>query len=346
MMEDLTCDVVCNLKSGTLSGRMQGRIRNRETEPKEYQIGLNPGYRVTSLTVDGEQIPFSDPDQIVSNMRIITYALPARPEMELVIEYEGYPQMYNLDSANELPHPLIVYSNNIITEGYVSLSQQAIAPYTDIPALGMNGTLTVPSYMQIIIDDATDTGLIVHPETKGDTTTWHLSEMRNRGIIFTDFKTRRADIGNGKQVEIYYGAKNDEMMDRIEIEKIIADAHQYCTALYGDDVTLKGRDLKIIQRNSFMWGNWALGVINLSEEELTEDYLYNNPLLGASRRRYSPAKSPITGGAAACSSTTVPKSHGLRTGSSTTPSTAWRRTLTAKRMRKRTMWMYGNGMWN
>ncbi len=31
--------------------------------------------------------------------------------------------------------------------------------------------------------------------------------MRNRGIIFTDFKTRRADIGNGKQVEIYYGAK-------------------------------------------------------------------------------------------------------------------------------------------
>ncbi len=106
--------------------------------------------------------------------------------------------------------------------------------------------------------------------------------MRNRGIIFTDFKTRRADIGNGKQVEIYYGAKNDEMMDRIEIEKIIADAHQYCTALYGDDVTLKGRDLKIIQRNSFMWGNWALGVINLSEEELTEDYLYNNPLLGAS----------------------------------------------------------------
>mgnify|MGYP007027547350 FL=1 len=171
MMEDLTCDVVCNLKSGTLSGRMQGRIRNRETEPKEYQIGLNPGYRVTSLTVDGEQIPFSDPDQIVSNMRIITYALPARPEMELVIEYEGYPQMYNLDSADELPHPLIVYSNNIITEGYVSLSQQAIAPYTDIPALGMNGTLTVPSYMQIIIDDATDTGLIVHPETKGDTTT-------------------------------------------------------------------------------------------------------------------------------------------------------------------------------
>ena len=282
MMEDLTCDVVCNLKSGTLSGRMQGRISNRETEPKEYLIGLNPGYRVTSLTVDGEEIPFSDPDQIISNMRIISYELPARADMELAIAYEGYPQMYNLDSADSLPHPLIVYSSDIITEGYVSLSQQAIAPYTDIPALGMRGTVTVPSYMQIIVDDATDTGLIVSPAENGDTTTWSISEMRNRGIIFTDFKTRRADIGNGKQVEIYYGAKNDEMMDRIGIEKIISDAHRYCTALYGEDVTLKGRDLKIIQRNSFMWGNWALGVINLSEEELTEDYLYNNPLLGAS----------------------------------------------------------------
>ena len=45
---------------GTLSGEASWQIRNNSGSPQELYFNLNSGYRVRSITANGEPLPFED----------------------------------------------------------------------------------------------------------------------------------------------------------------------------------------------------------------------------------------------------------------------------------------------
>ena len=118
-----------------------------------------------------------------------------------------------------LPHPLIVYSSDIITEGYVEPQPAGHRALYRHPALGMRGTVTVPSYMQIIVDDATDTGS--DSIACGKRRYHYLVHIRNaqpRHYLhrFQNAPRRHRQRKTGGNL---LRRENDEMMDRIGIER-------------------------------------------------------------------------------------------------------------------------------
>ena len=79
-----------NPATGTLSGKAEYDIQ--VPYRGEDILHLNPGYMITKMTYDGEDVPFRTVDDDINGERTTYFELPERLfQKTLVIEYSGFP---------------------------------------------------------------------------------------------------------------------------------------------------------------------------------------------------------------------------------------------------------------
>ena len=105
---------------GTLSGEASWQIRNNSGSPQELYFNLNSGYRVRSITANGEPLPFEDLKNDYIASRELRCTLPADEEISLVITYGGMPRIWNAQERE--------LSGNYISSRGIYLASHHLAP--------------------------------------------------------------------------------------------------------------------------------------------------------------------------------------------------------------------------
>lgn len=123
-LETVTCssrytDVHPNPATGELYGTAVFQLQNTGAACS-IRFLLNPGYRVSSVCVNGEAVPFSLGETSVMNERELTVELPAGPDLELSIDYGGFPQEWNLLSSTQ--------GDMEISSQYMALENDVLSP--------------------------------------------------------------------------------------------------------------------------------------------------------------------------------------------------------------------------
>ncbi|HJC88218.1 MAG TPA: hypothetical protein H9926_09400, partial [Candidatus Eisenbergiella intestinigallinarum] len=95
--EDLVCtgrsvQVYPDTSSGTVSGSASYHFRNTSGQEQTAAFGVNPGYTISSVQADGVDVPFSVSGYQEYNEAMLEVTIPAGEQVELTIEYDGFPR--------------------------------------------------------------------------------------------------------------------------------------------------------------------------------------------------------------------------------------------------------------
>ena len=81
-----------DVKAGSLSGRAAYEFQNTSGQDWEAAFGVTPGYAITKVQVNGEKVPFSVSDYQEYNEAMLRVSIPAGEQVELTMEYAGFPR--------------------------------------------------------------------------------------------------------------------------------------------------------------------------------------------------------------------------------------------------------------
>ena len=107
-------------RAGTVEGRAVYRFQNTSGQSWTAFFGVDPGYDLTA-SVDGEAVPAVRTGYEESNMALWEITLPADREVELALEYGGFPRDWNLSSTAQ--------GDPEISGTYLCLENQRLFPY-------------------------------------------------------------------------------------------------------------------------------------------------------------------------------------------------------------------------
>ncbi len=263
-------DLILNTKKGTLQGRAVYEIENDNTEPQECRFRVNPGYEISSVTVNGEAIPFTDLNNDTNNNKEVSIMLPAEPELRLAVEYGGFPQEWSMNRMD-------VWGDEV-GDRYVNLGGTALAPRLsmrtkaeDIPIIG---TITLPSNLTLI--PTGNTAKLVSDNADG-TKTWLAVDKGTQINLFAGDYVMEVIEAGGMHIEFYYSKKHEEAMRRADAKQVMAEVVEYCTAHYGPLPYGQDLPLKIIQTSAYLMGGGAYGNFSVMGESFFSDVHLNNP---------------------------------------------------------------------
>ncbi len=85
--------------AGTVEGRAAYQFQNTSGQGWTVCFGVDPGYDITSARANGAEVPPVRTGYEEYNMALWEIALPADEEIELILEYGGFPRDWNLSST-------------------------------------------------------------------------------------------------------------------------------------------------------------------------------------------------------------------------------------------------------
>ena len=182
-----------NPATGTLSGKAEYDIQ--VPYRGEDILHLNPGYMITKMTYDGEDVPFRTVDDDINGERTTYFELPERLfQKTLVIEYSGFPTQGKYWSGSMV--------RDTIDRDYISLSSVAIVPtlenyYTGVDKAAM-ADITIPDNLTPFLNHA----LMKDSVDNGDgTRTWRAMCPKYIGDLTAGYYTiDNFQIGDRKSV--------------------------------------------------------------------------------------------------------------------------------------------------
>ena len=122
-------NVVCTSRSaqvfpdttaGTVSGTAAYRFRNTSGQAWTAAFGVNPGYTISNVRVNGAEVPFSVSDYQEYNEAMLEVALPSDREIELTMDYGGFPR--------ENRNVSIMQGGTEISSEYLCLENAGLSP--------------------------------------------------------------------------------------------------------------------------------------------------------------------------------------------------------------------------
>ena len=142
-----SAQVFPNTSTGSLSGTASYQFQNTSGQEQNVAFGINPGYTISNVQVNGADVPFSVSEYQEYNEAMLEVTLPADEQAELVMEYSGFPQ----ESRNM---STMQGSKEISTE-YLCLENSALSPRLMNVMPGENGypatiEITLPASMTAI----------------------------------------------------------------------------------------------------------------------------------------------------------------------------------------------------
>jgi hypothetical protein len=237
------------------------------------RLAINSGYEVYGITVNGEPIEYTDLANDHWVMKQIEFTIPDSGErdIELEIKYGGYPKLWGAWKTS--------LGGAEISPKNVDLS----GSYGLIPSLGVYGAdviinIVLPDNFTVLsiynnIDSFTD--------NNDGTKTWLIKNSFDfDGIYAADYACKIIEADE-MSAEFYFHDNFTELLEKNDVEEVLADVFNYCTAHFGPLHYLDGGMLKLIQTSAFNFGGGAInGQSNMGETTFSI-YSLTDPWKGA-----------------------------------------------------------------
>ena len=264
-------DVRPDTSSGTLSGTSTFRFDNTSGKAQDAAFGVKPGYDILSVRANGEDVPYTVSDYQEYNEALLEVTLPAGEEIELVIEYGGYPRE-NRNTAT-------IQGSTEISSEYICLENAALSPrlMNVMPDENMYPTtveITVPGHMTVVPFNSSEAEKV--SENGDGTATWRYEYNGTGGILYAgDYVCEEIEAG-GITIEFYYGRKHQSVMEEARATDAVKAVVDYCTEHYGSLSFGTGSTLKLIQSRVSGGGYASNGASLLDEADFTAENLGND----------------------------------------------------------------------
>ena len=265
-----SAQVFPNTSTGSLSGTASYQFQNTSGQEQNVAFGINPGYTISNVQVNGADVPFSVSEYQEYNEAMLEVTLPADEQAELVMEYSGFPQ----ESRNM---STMQGSKEISTE-YLCLENSVLSPRLMNVMPGENGypatiEITLPASMTAIPFGSSEAEVIA--EHDNSTKTWRYEANGTGGILYAgDYICENIEAG-GMTIEFYYGRKHQSVMEAAGAVEAVKSVVDYCTEHYGSLSFGTGETLKLIQSRVTGGGYATNGASLLDEADFTADNLGN-----------------------------------------------------------------------
>lgn len=259
-----TAEVYPDTAAGTVTGMATYRFLNSSGQAQTAAFGVTPGYTVSSVKANGEDVPFSVGEYQEFNEAMLEAEIPAAEDVELVVEYSGFPQ--------ESRNMSIMQGSAEISDEYICLENAALAPrlMNVMPDKGMYPAtieITLPKGMTVIPFCASEAELVT--EHEDGTATWRYEDNGTGGILYAgDYICEEIEAG-GITIEFYYGRKHRSVMESAGAVDAVRAVVDYCTEHYGPLSFGMGDTLKLIQSRVTGGGYAADGASLLDEADFT-----------------------------------------------------------------------------
>ena len=267
---DRTVQVFPDTQAGTVEGRAVYRFQNASGQGWTVYFGVDPGYDLTAA-VDGEAVPAVRTGYEESNMALWEITLPADEQVELALEYGGFPKDWNLSSTSQ--------GKPEISETYLCLENQRLFPYLLNIMPGDEGypttvEITLPAAMTAIPFGTEDAAVVA--ENGDGTKTWSYESNHLGGILYAGDYIREDIQAGGITVAFYYGRKHQAVMEAAGAADAVRAVISYCTQHYGFPSAFGATGtLKLIQSRVAGGGYAGEGASLLDEADFTTANLGN-----------------------------------------------------------------------
>lgn len=225
---------------------------------------LPPGYTISNVQANSEAVPFSVGDYQEFNEALLEVTLPAKAQIELTMEYSGFPRENRNLSSDQ--------GNAEISGTYLQLENATLSPrlLNVLPDENIYPTkmeITLPASMVAIPFGSSRAE--VAAEHENGTKTWRWDDIGTGGILYAGDYIRENIQAGGMNIEFYYGRKHQEIMEQVNAADAVRDVVEYCTAHYGKLSFSNGETLKLIQSRIAGGGYAADGASLLDEADFT-----------------------------------------------------------------------------
>ncbi|MBD5085282.1 MAG: M1 family metallopeptidase [Clostridiales bacterium] len=274
-LESVTCssryvDVRPNPQAGSVYGSAEFQLQNTSGEKQNIRFLIDPGYKVASVKANGIDVPFAQEDYQTMNEKAFTVTLPADPEIELVIDYGGFPQEWNIVSNAQ--------GSAEISDSYMNIENDRLSPtpydvwYQGeyLPAVM---DITLPGHMTPILFGAGSTVLL--QENEGGTKTWRMESQGYHMIVYAgDYICEEIPIKSaGLTINFYYSRKHQPIMETMDAAEMIRQTVEFCTEHIGPLSSYGDGTFNLIERRSDGSGYAGVGASLANELDYTAQNL-------------------------------------------------------------------------
>lgn len=253
-----TAQVFPDTDAGTVTGRASYRFQNTSGQEQSISFGINPGYTISNVQVGGTDVPFTVSDYQEYNEALLEVTIPAEEEVELTMEYSGFPQesMPTMQGGKELSSEYLCLENSALSPRVMNVMPGEAGYPAEIE-------ITLPASMIAIPFSSSEAEVI--SENADGTRTWRYEANSAGGILYAgDYICEQIEAG-GVTIEFYYGRKHQSVMEEAGAVDAVKAVVDYCTEHYGTLSFGTGETLKLIQ-SRVAGGGYAVGGASLLDE--------------------------------------------------------------------------------
>lgn len=253
-----TAQVFPDTTAGTVTGRASYQFQNASGQEQSISFGINPGYTISNVRANGADVPFMVSDYQEYNEARLEVTIPAEEEVELTMEYSGFPQesMPTMQGGKELSSEYLCLENSALSPRVMNVMPGEAGYPAEIE-------ITLPETM-IAIPFGSSQAEVIAENTDG-TKTWRYEANSSGGILYAgDYICEQIQAG-GMTIEFYYGRKHQAVMEEAGAVDAVKAVVDYCTEHYGKLSYGTGDTLKLIQ-SRVAGGGYAVGGASLLDE--------------------------------------------------------------------------------
>ena len=253
-----TAQVFPDTDAGTVTGRASYQFQNTSGQEQSISFGINPGYTISNVKANGVGVPFTVSGYQEYNEALLEVTIPAEEEVELTMEYGGFPQesMPTMQGGKELSSEYLCLENSALSPRVMNVLPGEAGYPTTIE-------ITLPASM-IAIPFSSSEAEVISENTDG-TRTWRYEANSAGGILYAgDYICEQIEAG-GMTIEFYYGRKHQAVMEEAGAVDAVKAVVDYCTEHYGTLSFGTGETLKLIQ-SRVAGGGYAVGGASLLDE--------------------------------------------------------------------------------
>ena len=248
--------------AGTVTGRASYQFQNTSGQEQSISFGINPGYTISNVKANGVGVPFTVSGYQEYNEALLEVTIPAEEEVELTMEYGGFPQesMPTMQGGKELSSEYLCLENSALSPRVMNVMPGEAGYPTTIE-------ITLPASM-IAIPFSSSEAEVISENTDG-TRTWRYEANSAGGILYAgDYICEQIEAG-GMTIEFYYGRKHQAVMAEAGAVDAVKAVVDYCTEHYGKLSYGTGDTLKLIQSRVAGGGYAVDGASLLDEADFT-----------------------------------------------------------------------------
>ena len=253
-----TAQVFPDTDAGTVTGRASYQFQNTSGQEQSISFGINPGYAISHVKANGADVPFTVSDYQEYNEALLEVTIPAEEEVELTMEYSGFPQesMPTMQGGKELSSEYLCLENSALSPRVMNVMPGEAGYPAEIE-------ITLPASMIAIPFSSSEAEVI--SENADGTRTWRYEANSAGGILYAgDYICEQIEAG-GMTIEFYYGRKHQAVMEEAGAVDAVKAVVDYCTEHYGTLSFGTGETLKLIQ-SRVAGGGYAVGGASLLDE--------------------------------------------------------------------------------